>query len=101
MNGLFALQLFEERPIWSKNALMCVTKYSSDQLKFLLPAAAYYFVTGPWRVMWVRFGYDPRLDPTSRIYQTLDYRLRKKGTFFWYSCNPMNTLSLVVRCNLL
>lgn len=73
------MQIFEERPVWSKNALMYLTKYSSAQLKYLLPAVAYYFVTGPWRVMWVRFGYDPRLDATSLKYQTLDYRLRTVG----------------------
>lgn len=72
-------KLFSMRPIWSKNALMFHTKFSTDQLKFLLPAVAYYFVTGPWRVMWVRFGYDPRKDPSSRKYQTLDYRLRISG----------------------
>ncbi|KAK9510096.1 hypothetical protein O3M35_004952 [Rhynocoris fuscipes] len=68
--------MFEERPIWSKLALMAVTKLNHDQLKYLLPAVAYYFATGPFRVMWVRFGYDPRKDPASRIYQTLDYRIR-------------------------
>ncbi|XP_067002330.2 general transcription factor 3C polypeptide 5 [Anabrus simplex] len=72
-------KLFAQRPIWSKNALMYHTKYTTDQLKFLLPAVAYYFVTGPWRVMWVRFGYDPRKDPSARKYQTLDYRLRTSG----------------------
>lgn len=72
-------KLFEERPVWSKYALMCKTNYTSDQMKFLLPTVAYYFVTGPWRVMWVRFGYDPRKDTSARIYQTLDYRLRRKG----------------------
>jgi len=73
------LQIFEERPVWSKNALLYLTKYTKAQLKYLLPVVAYYFVTGPWRVMWVRFGYDPRLDPTSLKYQTLDYRLRTAG----------------------
>jgi general transcription factor 3C polypeptide 5 (transcription factor C subunit 1) len=76
---LFCLQIFEERPVWSKNALLYLTKYTKAQLKYLLPVVAYYFVTGPWRVMWVRFGYDPRLDPTSLKYQTLDYRLRTAG----------------------
>jgi general transcription factor 3C polypeptide 5 (transcription factor C subunit 1) len=71
--------MFDERPVWSKNALMYVTKYTSAQLKYLLPAVAYYFVTGPWRIMWVRFGYDPRVDVTSLKYQTLDYRLRTVG----------------------
>ncbi|XP_058806576.1 general transcription factor 3C polypeptide 5 [Phymastichus coffea] len=67
---------FQERPIWSKNALMFITKYSSEQLKILLPSVAYYFMTGPWRITWVRLGYDPRKDPEARKYQTLDYRLK-------------------------
>ncbi len=37
---------------------------------------AYYFTTGPWRSCWVRFGYDPRKIPESKIYQMIDYRLR-------------------------
>lgn len=76
---LLSFKCFAERPVWSKLALMCVTSYQHDQLKYLLPAVAYYFVTGPFRIMWVRFGYDPRKDPSSRIYQTLDYRIRATG----------------------
>ncbi|XP_051173248.1 general transcription factor 3C polypeptide 5 [Leptopilina boulardi] len=69
-------KLFQERPVWSKNALMHKTNFTSDQLKILLPSVAYYFLTGPWRVMWVKLGYDPRKDSTARKYQTLDYRLK-------------------------
>ncbi|XP_014597812.1 PREDICTED: general transcription factor 3C polypeptide 5 isoform X2 [Polistes canadensis] len=69
-------QMFEERPIWSKNAILYNTKFTTEQLKILLPSVAYYFITGPWRIMWIRLGYDPRKDITARKYQTLDYRLR-------------------------
>lgn len=69
-------RLFEERPIWSKNAVMYKTKFSHDRLKILLPSVAYYFMTGPWKIMWVKLGYDPRKDITARKYQTLDYRLK-------------------------
>ncbi|XP_014472456.1 PREDICTED: general transcription factor 3C polypeptide 5 isoform X2 [Dinoponera quadriceps] len=69
-------QLFEERPIWSKNAIMHKTQFTSEQLKILLPSVAYYFMTGPWRIMWVKLGYDPRQDINARKYQTLDYRLK-------------------------
>ncbi|XP_063985821.1 general transcription factor 3C polypeptide 5 [Diachasmimorpha longicaudata] len=68
--------LFEERPIWSKNALAYKTNYTNEQLKILLPSCAYYFLTGPWRIMWTKLGYDPRKDPSARKYQTLDYRLK-------------------------
>lgn len=76
--------IFDERPIWSKNALMYITKFTSEQLKVLLPAVAYYFTTGPWRIMWIRLGYDPRKDPSSRVYQTLDYRIRAMCEFEIY-----------------
>jgi len=77
-------QLFEERPIWSKNAIMYKTRFTSEQLKILLPSVAYYFMTGPWRIMWVKLGYDPRKDINARKYQTLDYRLKamRKLLFF-------------------
>lgn len=80
-------QLFEERPIWSKNAIMYKTQFTSEQLKILLPSVAYYFMTGPWRIMWVKLGYDPRKDINARQYQTLDYRLK-----------AMHGLGLTVRC---
>uniref|UniRef100_A0A0C9QR49 GTF3C5_0 protein n=1 Tax=Fopius arisanus TaxID=64838 RepID=A0A0C9QR49_9HYME len=68
--------LFEERPIWSRNAILYKTNYTNEQLKILLPSYAYYFLSGPWRIMWIKLGYDPRKDPTARKYQTLDYRLK-------------------------
>ncbi|XP_014214781.1 general transcription factor 3C polypeptide 5 [Copidosoma floridanum] len=71
-------KLFDQRPIWSRNALRYLTKFTNEQLKVLLPSVAYYFTTGPWRVTWVKLGYDPRKDPKSRKYQTLDFRM--KGT---------------------
>jgi len=69
----------DERPIWSKNALIAITRIAPDRLKFMLPALAYYFTTGPWRNQWIRFGYDPRSDPSAGKYQTLDYRIRVQG----------------------
>lgn len=72
-------QLFYERPVWSKFALLAVTRFTADQLKYLLPTVAYYFVTGPFRILWVRFGYDPRKDPSAKIYQSIDFRTRVSG----------------------
>jgi len=70
---------FLKRPIWSKNALKVRLGYSSDKLKYLLPTQSFYFHTGPWRNLWIVFGYDPRKDPTAWIYQTFDYRIRQAG----------------------
>lgn len=84
--------------IFLHSSLAYETKIPRQKLKIILPSLAYYFTTGPWRLMWVRFGYDPRKDFTSRYYQTLDYRIRsntlkekvtsnwielKKKHFYW------------------
>lgn len=76
-------KLFEERPIWSKAAVAYKTGISEATLKYVLPSVAYYFINGPWRVMWVRYGYDPRKDPSARIYQTFDFRIRDMGITFY------------------
>ena len=74
-SGRFDLQhCLQDRPIWSKNALHALTRIPANRLKFILPALAYYFTTGPWRNQWARFGFDPRTDSTAAEYQTLDYR---------------------------
>jgi len=70
---------FEERPVWSKNALSAITTIPADRLKLILPVVAFYFTTGPWRNQWVKFGYDPRQDPSGGLRQTLDYRVRLQG----------------------
>ncbi|KAL0273922.1 UNVERIFIED_CONTAM: hypothetical protein PYX00_006480 [Menopon gallinae] len=74
------MELFSTRPIYSKAAISGISKLPSDQLRCLLPCVAYFFSNGPWRSLWVRFGYDPRKDPSSRIYQTLDYRAKSDFT---------------------
>ncbi|XP_076140755.1 general transcription factor 3C polypeptide 5 isoform X1 [Alosa pseudoharengus] len=70
------LKLFERRPIWSRNAVKANMDVHPEKLKLLLPYVAYYMLTGPWRSMWVRFGYDPRKTPEAKIYQVLDFRIR-------------------------
>lgn len=74
-NMLF--QLFVDRPVWSKNALKCQVDLSPEQFKVCLPPIAYYFITGPWRSLWVKLGYDPRKDPSAKQYQLLDFRVRQ------------------------
>lgn len=65
---------FEERPIWSKTELAYRHQLRRIDLKFYLPLVAYYYVNGPFRGQWVRFGFNPKEDPSSRFYQTLDLR---------------------------
>uniref|UniRef100_A0A1I8NVG1 Transcription factor IIIC subunit 5 HTH domain-containing protein n=1 Tax=Stomoxys calcitrans TaxID=35570 RepID=A0A1I8NVG1_STOCA len=69
-------KLFEECPVWTRIALLYESGVSPDKLKCITPSLAYYFSTGPWRTLYVRYGYDPRKDFNSRYYQTFDFRLR-------------------------
>nr|XP_019584487.1 PREDICTED: general transcription factor 3C polypeptide 5 isoform X2 [Rhinolophus sinicus] len=69
-------KLFNIRPIWSRNAVKANISVHPDKLKVLLPFMAYYMITGPWRSLWVRYGYDPRKNPDAKIYQVLDFRIR-------------------------
>lgn len=63
--------------MWSRAALAAQLSWphAVHILIAILPAVAYYVTSGPWRSMWVRFGYDPRTDPQAKIYQTLDVRI--------------------------
>ncbi|XP_012685532.2 general transcription factor 3C polypeptide 5 [Clupea harengus] len=70
------LKLFERRPIWSRNAVKANMDVHPEKLKLLLPFVAYYMLTGPWRSLWVRFGFDPRKNAEAKIYQVLDFRIR-------------------------
>ncbi|XP_030623831.1 general transcription factor 3C polypeptide 5 [Chanos chanos] len=81
-------QLFEKRPIWSRNAVKANMDIHPEKLKLLLPYVAYYMLTGPWRSLWVRFGYDPRKTPEAKIYQVLDFRIRC-GMKHGYGVNDM------------
>ncbi|XP_015222702.2 general transcription factor 3C polypeptide 5 [Lepisosteus oculatus] len=81
-------QLFEKRPVWSKNAVKCNMEIHPEKLKLLLPFVAYYMLTGPWRSLWVQFGYDPRTDPKAKVYQVLDFRIRC-GMKHGYTPNDM------------
>ncbi|XP_068104926.1 general transcription factor 3C polypeptide 5 [Hyperolius riggenbachi] len=81
-------KLFTIRPIWSRNAIKANISVHPDKLKLLLPYVAYYMLTGPWRSLWVRFGYDPRKNPEAKIYQVLDFRIRC-GMKYGYAPNEM------------
>ncbi|KAK6979806.1 General transcription factor 3C polypeptide 5 [Biomphalaria glabrata] len=69
--------LFKERPLWIKTAIMARIDHVHHRLiKPILPMVAYYIETGAWRNLWCKFGFDPKKDPAAKIYQTIDFRLR-------------------------
>ncbi len=45
----------------------------------LLRVVAYNMSNGPWRGLWVRYGYDPGQDPVARLYQVIDVRWTEAG----------------------
>ncbi|KAK2602429.1 hypothetical protein N8I77_008961 [Diaporthe amygdali] len=85
--------LLEERPVWTRRSIINkLTDFAYDPehpekrfppnlsqqlLKNAIQYAGYQFKGGPWRDALVRYGYDPRKDPSSRVYQCLIFRLRR------------------------
>ncbi|RUS80432.1 hypothetical protein EGW08_011801 [Elysia chlorotica] len=77
--GLEAVQkLFEERPLWTRAGLQVNMEPAYRQyIKFLVPMVAYYFTNGAWKSLWCKLGYDPRKEVAAKLYQTVDFRIRK------------------------
>uniref|UniRef100_A0A2M4BMD3 Putative rna polymerase iii transcription factor tfiiic subunit n=1 Tax=Anopheles marajoara TaxID=58244 RepID=A0A2M4BMD3_9DIPT len=69
---------FDARPIWTKNALRSINRFNmtNETISTILPSVGFYYVNGPWRGTWVRYGYDPRKHFEARMYQLLDFRVR-------------------------
>lgn len=76
--------LLDEQPIWTRRALL--NRVSSENLdlvglnsaKYIYQYVGYFFDSGPWRDAIVKFGVDPRQDPSLRIYQTMMFLLDKE-----------------------
>jgi general transcription factor 3C polypeptide 5 (transcription factor C subunit 1) len=76
--------LLDERPIWTRRALH--NRVSAEDLdsvglnsaKYIYQYVGYLFDSGPWRDAIVKFGVDPRQDPSLRIYQTMMFMLDKE-----------------------
>ncbi|OBZ84692.1 Transcription factor tau subunit sfc1 [Choanephora cucurbitarum] len=68
-------KLYQERPIWSRFALKNALDVKYHRyLRDSLVQVAYTFHSGPWRDCWVKYGLDPRQDPSCHIYQQVDIR---------------------------
>lgn len=94
-----ALQvLFEERPVWSRRALLnCLPSSLSafNVVRFCLGYVSYAIRSGPWRDTLVRLGVDPRKDPKYRVYQTIMLQLvpRSNQLAFAAGVTPRKTSS--------
>ncbi|CAE6426690.1 unnamed protein product [Rhizoctonia solani] len=71
-------QLFEQRPVWSRIALInqfpALEGREIQNTKAHIGLVAYTFSDGAWRDTLLRFGYDPRKDPAARFYQRVYFR---------------------------
>ncbi|PTU21137.1 hypothetical protein P175DRAFT_0523961 [Aspergillus ochraceoroseus IBT 24754] len=69
--------LFETRPAWTRRGLRNSLKTLEQRyaLRHAVPYVGYIFRSGPWRDAIIKFGHDPRSDPSSRIYQTTMFRI--------------------------
>ncbi|KAJ8061573.1 hypothetical protein OCU04_009385 [Sclerotinia nivalis] len=70
-------QAMNERPIWTRRALQ--NRLANEPGYYLMKPAlqyvGYQFRSGPWRDALIRYGVDPRKDPSCRIYQTIFFKL--------------------------
>ncbi len=79
-----ARRLFEQRPIWTRRALrnnLSVAdwdKVGTSTAKYVYQYVGYMYGSGPWRDAIVRFGVDPRTDPSYGIYQTMMFMLENE-----------------------
>ncbi|XP_052788655.1 general transcription factor 3C polypeptide 5-like [Mya arenaria] len=77
-------KLFEMKPVYLKVELEHKTGTSIMKLKSYLPAMAFYWLDGPWRAQWNKFGFDPTKNPSAKIYQTIDFRIRQLRPGQWW-----------------
>ncbi|KAG7121391.1 Transcription factor tau subunit sfc1 like protein [Verticillium longisporum] len=73
-------ELMEDRPIWTRRSLLNAlgTKVRNAHIvKRCAGFAGYQFRGGPFRDSIIKYGVDPRSDPSFRKYQTVIFNLRK------------------------
>lgn len=76
--------LLDERPIWTRRALQNrvaaedLKAVGSNSAKYMYQYVGYLFDSGPWRDAIVKFGVDPRKNPSLRKYQTMTFMLDKE-----------------------
>ncbi len=61
--------------MWTRSALQYKVKLTDTFLRCLLSNLCYKFLSMPFKNLWIKLGYDPRKDPSSKCYQSIDYRV--------------------------
>lgn len=70
-------ECFERQKVWSKASLCYELDCSLLDIKYILPLVAFHYLTGPFRTMWVKYGYNPHEDTSSKPLQVLDFRFKQ------------------------
>ncbi|KAK2197402.1 bifunctional Transcription factor IIIC subunit 5 [Babesia duncani] len=85
--------LFARRPIWLRNAMdeFLPPNVTNWKRKMTFARVCFMFADGPWRGCMCRLGYDPRKDPESRKYQSIDFRDLHYRTISWRTKLPGTT----------
>lgn len=80
-------QLFQLQPIWDKRYLTLEVQHRfpdddpsvvQSAVATVTPYTGYVLTDGPFRNSWLRFGYDPSHDPSSWVYQYVEFRFSKR-----------------------
>lgn len=90
---------FDKQKVWSKAALCYELNIPPTEIKYALPLVAYHYTNGPFRTMWVCYGYDPHKDPLCKVLQTLDFRVKHLQDQNDYSRRCINQYQLPMRKN--
>ncbi|XP_026192086.1 uncharacterized protein LOC34619723 [Cyclospora cayetanensis] len=69
-------ELLQKQPVWLRPSLdaQLPPTYTAWRKKPAFAKTCFLFADGPFRGCLCRLGYDPRTDPHSRHYQTIDFR---------------------------
>lgn len=73
-------QLFSKTQMLSRHHFNVLDEFKDGAylLRALLPSYAYKFGSGPWRNLWIRYGYDPTVDPLARYFQSIIIKFHHK-----------------------
>lgn len=92
-------ECFDKQKVWSKAALCYELNCTVMDVKYTLPLVAFHYLTGPFRTMWVKYGYDPHKDSSSKVLQTLDFRVKNPTEQQEYSRRSIHQYQLPMRKN--
>lgn len=90
---------FLRQQVWSKASLCFELNCQAMDIKYILPLIAFHYLNGPFRTMWVKYGYNPHKDTSSKLLQALDFRVKNSQDQQEYSRRCVHQYQLPMRKN--